>query len=267
MCGPVCAAIGGVSGGMTGFSLGTAFGTGLWVANFAMKAFLPDTRYKVANIPAKTLVYSTNPITTGGGTVSIDPRTGVFQYQPGLAQREAATDGTTDTFTVTATDIAGNSATQTVEVPVPPLDARMPVGIWHLSQSQDIGGPSPLTITLVGLHGNVYNENIADLGGGVPGVFAAFVETQPHNYSGSITAEVLQMFVQQVVAIFLSQGVAINLISYSYTFTATLSADGNTFTQIPQVAYTYSYYDSSLEQAVMKEVSVGGNAVYIRALN
>jgi VCBS repeat-containing protein len=263
-CGPVCATLGAIDGGMTGYTLGSAFGAGLGITNIFAKAVLPDTRGKVANTPAKTLVYSANPITTGGGTVSIDPSTGVFHYQPTLAQREAATAGTIDTFTVTATNLAGNSATQTIEVSVSPLDARSPVGVWQLSQATNIGGPSPLTITLAGLHGNIYNENIPDLGNGAPGVFASFVETQPHNYSGSITTQVLQMFRQDVVAIFQSQGTAITLLSYSYTFTATLSADGNTFSQNPQVAYTYSYYDSSLGEVVTKDVSFWGSAVYIR---
>jgi VCBS repeat-containing protein len=71
------------------------------------------------------LIYSVPLRTSGGGTVSVNSRTGVFTYTPTAAQRKAATGTTTDTFTVTAS-IGANQATETVTVPV---DAGTPVAL------------------------------------------------------------------------------------------------------------------------------------------
>ncbi len=62
--------------------------------------------------------YSVTPTATGGGTVSINPKTGEFTYTPTNAQRQAAiTTDTTDTFTVTASN-GVRTATQTITVTI-----------------------------------------------------------------------------------------------------------------------------------------------------
>ena len=69
----------------------------------------------------RTLVYTTGSVTDGGGSVTIDPSTGAYQYTPSQSQRQAAGADTTDTFTVTVSNGA-RSETQLVTVAVDPGD-------------------------------------------------------------------------------------------------------------------------------------------------
>jgi phage tail-like protein len=71
------------------------------------------------DIAGRTLTYSTETISTGGGTVAIDAATGAFVYTPTQVQRQVATGSTTDTFTVTASN-GVRTTTQTVTVTVDP---------------------------------------------------------------------------------------------------------------------------------------------------
>jgi hypothetical protein len=67
----------------------------------------------------RALTYTAPRTSTGGGVVRVDATTGAFVYLPTLARRGAATDTTTDTFTITASN-GLTTATQTVTVPVLP---------------------------------------------------------------------------------------------------------------------------------------------------
>jgi VCBS repeat-containing protein len=68
----------------------------------------------------RTLTYSAPATSTGGATVAINATTGVYTYTPTVAQRQAATAATTDTFTVAA-DNGIVTATETVTVHVLPV--------------------------------------------------------------------------------------------------------------------------------------------------
>ncbi|MCB0933457.1 MAG: family 16 glycosylhydrolase, partial [Mycobacterium sp.] len=63
----------------------------------------------------RTLTYSGPATSTGGAAVTIDPATGAFTYTPTELQRQAVTDTTTDTFTITA-DNGVRTTTETLTV-------------------------------------------------------------------------------------------------------------------------------------------------------
>ena len=65
----------------------------------------------------RALTYTTTGLSTGGGTVSIDPATGAFTFTPTAAQRAVATAKTPDSFTITASN-GVNPREQTVTVAV-----------------------------------------------------------------------------------------------------------------------------------------------------
>lgn len=67
----------------------------------------------------RKLAYSSPSTSTGGGTVSINATTGAFIYTPTAAQQRNATDTTTDTFTVTASN-GVRTTSQSVTVTVDP---------------------------------------------------------------------------------------------------------------------------------------------------
>ena len=69
----------------------------------------------------RALTYTTTGLSTGGGTVSIDPATGAFTFTPTAGQRALATGLTNprDTFTVTASN-GVNTREQTVTVSLAP---------------------------------------------------------------------------------------------------------------------------------------------------
>ncbi|WP_396931455.1 hypothetical protein [Mycolicibacterium sp.] len=117
--GELGAVIAAVALGPEALAIGGTISTVVWAVNQATDILFPDP---TANNPAyTTLVYSANPKTDGGGTVSVDPATGLFTYQPSANQRAEATTATTDTFTVTATDPNNKSAPEVITVPVLPL--------------------------------------------------------------------------------------------------------------------------------------------------
>ena len=67
----------------------------------------------------RTMTYSVPGTSVGGGTVTLNPTTGMFTYTPTAAQRRAATSATTDSFTVTANN-GVNSANLTFVIGVDP---------------------------------------------------------------------------------------------------------------------------------------------------
>jgi YVTN family beta-propeller protein/VCBS repeat-containing protein len=77
----------------------------------------------------RTLTYSTLATSTGGGSVTVNPTTGVYTYTPTQSQRLEASQGATDTFKITA-DNGVRTATQTVTVSIikPSVTARVTVG-------------------------------------------------------------------------------------------------------------------------------------------
>jgi thioredoxin len=68
----------------------------------------------------RTLTYSAPTTSAGGATVSINAATGAFVYTPTLGQRQSASFGTIDTFTVTASN-GVRSTTQGITVFVRPF--------------------------------------------------------------------------------------------------------------------------------------------------
>lgn len=77
----------------------------------------------------RTLTYSGPSTSAGGGSISIDPDSGVFVYRPSTIQRLNANAATTDTVTITASN-GIRSTTETVTVQVTPtgVTATIPVG-------------------------------------------------------------------------------------------------------------------------------------------
>lgn len=73
----------------------------------------------------RTLSYSGGARSAGGGSVHIDQTTGAFTYTPTDAQREAATETPTDTFSVIASN-GVRSASQTITVVVAPTPVDHP---------------------------------------------------------------------------------------------------------------------------------------------
>lgn len=67
----------------------------------------------------RALDYRSAATSSGGGSVAVDALSGAWTYLPTRAQREAATDSSTDSFVVTA-DNGVRTATQTVVVAVEP---------------------------------------------------------------------------------------------------------------------------------------------------
>ncbi|MCB1291671.1 MAG: VCBS domain-containing protein [Mycobacterium sp.] len=121
------------NGGSTSLTVTVAVDPGTPVAGTAtVNTPDPDTGVVTGtavftDTAGRTLTYSTPATSSGGGTVSLDAATGVFTYTPTDAQRQDATDTTTDTFVVTATN-GVRSAVKTISVVVVP----------SVSSSQDL---------------------------------------------------------------------------------------------------------------------------------
>jgi VCBS repeat-containing protein len=96
-----------------------------------------------------TLTYTTPATSTGGGTVTITNRaTGAFTYTPTLTQRQQATNATTDSFTITATngiDTVSQVVTAKVD-PGTPVAATPTVGTPN-AQTGVVTGTVPFTDT------------------------------------------------------------------------------------------------------------------------
>ena len=74
-------------------------------------------RARFTDPAGRSLTFSASGTSSGEGTVSVDPTSGVYTYTPTQAQRQQATAASTDTFTVTASN-GVNSTTSTVTVAV-----------------------------------------------------------------------------------------------------------------------------------------------------
>jgi VCBS repeat-containing protein len=139
----------------------------------------------------RALTYSAPATSTGGATVAINASTGVYTYTPTVAQRQAATPATTDTFTVAA-DNGTVTATETVTVHVLPLAAGGGGGGVDVPVPgiPTVGGPDPDTGVVTGAavftdpagHALIYSAPTTTTNGGTISfntATGAFVYTPP----------------------------------------------------------------------------------------
>lgn len=143
----------------------------------------------------RTLTYSTTGSSDGGGTVSVNPSTGAFTYIPTQAQRQAATESTTDTFTITA-DNGVRTTSQTVTVAV---DPGTPVAGTPTVNSPTVGSATfssrylpanPTTSTV--FTATTLNEVIG-ITGRLGGAWVASGVATPYYYTNNGTTATVQL--------------------------------------------------------------------------